>query len=124
MSRFTSRVVANRSRALTSLAALGVLTTATLLAPTLASAGQPAADVPQTAVNYSFSDLASDQGTRALYQRIRRAAQAVCPGYDPRDLTAFAANRECEQQAIARAVRQIGNDRLAAVHMKALARKG
>ena len=123
MSRFISRV-ANRSRALTTLAALGVITTATLLAPTIAAAGQPATDVPQTAVNYSYSDLASDQATRALYQRIRRAAQVVCPSYDPRDLIAFNASRECEQQAIASAVRQIGSQRLAAVHMRAVGRKG
>jgi UrcA family protein len=121
MSRFTSRV-ANRSRAFTALAALGVITTATLLAPTLASAAQPAADVPQTAVNYSARDLASDQGTHALYQRIKRAAQAVCPAYDARDLEAFAASRECQQQAVADAIHQIGNARLAAVHMRAVAR--
>jgi UrcA family protein len=123
MSRFTSRV-ASRSRAFTALAALGVIATATLLAPTIASAGQPAADLRQTAINYSYTDLASDQATQALYQRIRRAARMVCPGYDPRDLIGFDASRECEQQAIARAVHQIGSQRLAAVHMKAIAAKG
>lgn len=123
MSRFTSRV-ASRSRALTALAALGVITTATLLAPTIAAAGQPASDVSQTALNYSYSDLASDQATRALYARIKRAAQAVCPGYDPRDLIAFNESRECVQRAVANAVHQIGNDRLAAVHMRAVAAKG
>lgn len=123
MSRFTSHV-ASRSRALTALAALGVITTATLLAPTIASAGQPASDVPQAAINYSYTDLASDQATRALYQRIERAAQAVCPGYDPRDLIAFNENRECERKAIASAVHQIGSERLAAVHMRAVAAKG
>lgn len=123
MSRFTSRV-ANRSRALTALAALGMITTATLLAPTIAAAAQPVADAPQMAVTYSDGDLASDQGTRALYQRIKRAAQSVCPSYDPRDLTAFAANRECQRQAIASAVRQVGNQRLAAVHKHALAERG
>ena len=123
MSRFTSRV-ANRSRAFTALAALGVIATATLLAPTVASAGQPASDVPQTAINYSATDLASDQATRALYVRITRAARAVCPGYDPRDLIAFAASRECQRHAIASAVHQIGSERLAAVQMHATAKKG
>lgn len=123
MSRFTSRV-ANRSRALTALTALGVIATATLLAPTIAAAAQPFADTPQVAVNYSDTDLASDQGTRALYQRIKRAARSVCPSYDPRDLIGFAANRECEQRAIASAVHQIGNRRLAAVHKHAVAERG
>lgn len=123
MSRFTSRV-ANRSRALTALAALGMITTATLLAPAIAAAAQPLADVPQIAVNYSNSDLGSDQGTRALYQRIERAARSVCPSYDPRDLVAFDANRECQRQAIASAVRQIGSQRLAALHRHTLAERG
>lgn len=123
MSRFTSRV-ANRSRALTALAALGMIATATLLAPTIAAAAQPDTDVRQTAVNYSYSDLASDQGTRALYQRIKRAARSVCPSFDPRDLVAFDENRECQRQAIASAVRQIGSQRLAAVHRQALGERG
>lgn len=123
MSRFTSRV-ARRSRTFTALAALGAITTATLLAPTIASAAQPAGDVLQTAVTYSYSDLASDQGTHALYQRIKKAAQSVCPMYDPRDLAAFSASRECQKNAIAKAVRQIGNARLAALHMRTVMRRG
>lgn len=123
MSRFTSRI-ANRSRALTALAAMGVIAAASLLAPNIASAGQPAADVPHTAVTYSYSDLASDQGTRALYARIKRAARSVCPSYDPLDLIAFSASRECQRQAVANAVRQIGSERLAALHTHSVTRKG
>lgn len=123
MSRLTSRI-ANRSRALTALAAMGVVATATLLAPAIASAAQPAADAPRTTVTYSYGDLASDQGTRALYERIKRAARSVCPTYDPLDLDAYSANRECQRQAIANAVRHIGSQRLAALYMQTTARKG
>ncbi|MGH8181772.1 MAG: hypothetical protein ACRETR_12435 [Steroidobacteraceae bacterium] len=48
----------------------------------------------------------------------------MCPGYDPRDLIAFNESRECERKAIASAVHQIGSERLAAVHMRAVAAKG
>lgn len=119
MSRFTSHA---RARTLALLAALG--SAALLASPAIAAAASPAADVPQVSVPYSDLDLATSAGTRALYQRITSAAQSVCPAYDPRDLEAFAASRECQQQAIARAVRQVGNSHLAAVHAKARARRG
>jgi UrcA family protein len=110
--------VSPRPRALATLAAATALTTAALLGlPNVASAAQPRADVaPQTAVQYSFSELATDEGTRAVYARIKRAAAAVCPSYDLLDLDMAAASQECQRQAMARAVSQIGNARLAAVY--------
>lgn len=115
----------SRPRAFAALAAFGALTAAALLAsPVVASAAQPAADVPQTALYYSFKELSTDQGTRALYQRIVSAARAVCPGSDSRDLGAYASSRECQRQAVARAIHQIGNARLAAMHAHAAARHG
>jgi len=122
MSRFASH--AFRSRALTSLA-VGTLATAALLAsPTIATAAQPDVSVLQAKVYYSFKDLATDQGTRALYARITSAARSVCPGYDSQDLGTYADSRACQRQAVARAIRQIGNARLAAVHSHKLARHG
>lgn len=124
MNRFATST-SSRPRALTILVAASALATAALLgSPTTAAAAQPAADAPQTVVHYSFNDLSSDQSTRALYQRIVSAARAVCPEYDPRDLTAFAASEQCQRQAVATAIRQIGNSRLAAVHARAVARHG
>ena len=123
MNRFATSS-SSRPRAFTALVA-GVLATAAFLgAPTMAAAAQPAADAPRTIVHYSFSDLSTDQNTRALYQRIVTAARAVCPEYDPRDLTAFAASQQCQRQAVAAAIHQIGNSRLAAVHARAVARHG
>ncbi len=115
----------SRPRAFAALAALGALTAAALLAsPALAAAAQPAADAPQTAIYYSFSEHSTDQGTHALYQRIVSAARTVCPGYDSQDLGAFADSRQCQRQAVARAIHQIGSARLAAVHAQAVARHG
>jgi len=112
-------------RTLTALAALGALTTAAAFAsPSVAAAGQPAADVPQTSVSYNLLDLSTDNGTRTLYARIKSAARAVCPTYDSRDLAAFAESRQCQREAVARAITQIGNARLAAVHARATTRHG
>ena len=124
MSRLASNV-SSRPRVLAALAAVSALTTAALLAtPTIASAAQPSAGAPATTVYYNFGELATDQGTHALYQRITRAAAAVCPAYDPLDLDAWSASRECQRQAVARAIRQIGNSRLAAVYHRAHTRRG
>ena len=122
MTRFAPPI---RSRALTVLSAIAALATAGGLgAPRVATAAQPAVDAPQATLYYSQRDLASEQGTRALYRRIRTAAQSVCPGWDSLDLDAVAASRECQRQAVAHAIEQIGNARLAAVHSQAIARRG
>jgi UrcA family protein len=124
MSRFASNV-SSRPRTLATLAAVGALTTAALLvSPTVASAAEPDSSAPEATVRYSFSELATDQGTRAVYQRITRAAESVCPTYDERDLEAESATKECERQAEARAVSHIGNAHLAAVYTHAHARHG
>jgi len=124
MSRFAP-LFERRTRAFTSLAAAGALVTAALLgAPASALAAPPAADTPQTTVFYSVRDLSTSQGTRALYGRIMSAARAVCPAYDQRDLNAYAYSHRCQQQAVARAIRQIGNPRLAGAHAHATAHRG
>jgi UrcA family protein len=124
MSRFAPPV-SSCPRTFTALAALGMLTTAALLAsPTVASAGQPSTGGLQTPVYYNLSDLSTDQGLRRLYRRIETAAQEVCPGYDSADLHVVDLSQECQQQAIARAVAQIGNARLAAIHARTTMRRG
>lgn len=109
-----------RARTFTALAALGALSTVALFAaPAVASAAQPSDEILQTAVYYNALDLSTDQGTHALYQRLQSAARAVCPGYDSRDLAAYADSRACQRAAVARAIVTIGNARLAAVHARA-----
>lgn len=122
MSRFASHTLF-RPRTLSALT-VGALATAALLAsPAIATAAQPPTDAPQMKVYYSYHELATDQGSRALYQRITRAAEEVCPAYS-RDLTALAASKECQREAVAQAINQIGSARLAAVHSQKLARRG
>jgi UrcA family protein len=124
MNRFTAQI-SSRRPALSAIAAVIGLTTAALLgSPTIATAAQPAADAPHATLYYSLRDLTSTEGTRALYARIVTAAQSVCPGWDSRDLDEVAASRECQRQAVARAIGQIGDARLASVHAHALTRRG
>ena len=117
MSRFAPSV-SPRARALTAtLTAMGVLATAALLgSPSVASAGQPAADGLRTNIYYTLRDLSTERGIRALYQRIVNAAQEVCPGNDSRWGDEVASSKECQRAAIARAIGQIGNARLAAIN--------
>lgn len=123
MSRF-AQSLSFRPRALIAATAIGALSAAALLASPAASAAQPAADAPQTTVYYSFLDLSSDQRTQALYRRIVSAARTVCPPSDSRDLAAFAASRECQREAVSRAIHQIGSARLAAVYSRSVPKHG
>ncbi len=106
------------------LAATFALASATALAsPGRAAASEPAEAVPAVTIGYSASDLASDGGARTLYRRIALAARQVCPEYDSRDLQAYEASRTCQRQAVDRALRQVGNPRLASLAQR-FARQG
>ncbi len=122
MTRITQHL-GHRPRAVTALAMAAVAATLVLGSP-LATASEAAVVAPQATVHYSVYELATDQGIRALYRRIVSAARSVCPGYDSQDLDAFVYSRQCQQQAVAHAVREIGNARLAAVHARTLRRHG
>lgn len=123
MSRFASHV-GFRPPVLTALAVTALGAAALLGSPATARAAQPAAAAPQTTLYYSFRDLSTDQGTHALYERIVSAARSVCPGYDSRDLSDYANSRQCQRQAVAHAIEQIGSARLAAVYTHTLPRRG
>jgi len=85
-------------------------------APLAANAGPPAADAPSVAVSYGDLNLQTEHGARTLLQRIRLAAQEVCPQVpDNRDLSRIEARILCMHRAVARAVQQVGSPRLAAV---------
>jgi UrcA family protein len=81
-----------------------------------ASAAGTVTDVPSVVVRFADVDLATDQGVRSLYARIARAAHVVCPDAPVGDLNAAAQSRACQQQAIARAVREVNAPLLAAVY--------
>jgi UrcA family protein len=74
------------------------------------------AQVPTVTLTYRTTDLATERGVQILYRRIEQAARQVCPEYDPLDLRGASLSRVCRERAIADAVRQIGNPRLATIN--------
>jgi UrcA family protein len=77
---------------------------------------------PQQVVRYDAAALSTDAGARALYSKISRAAEKVCP--NTYSLLTSTLVQECRNQAIAAAVAKIGNQRLAQVHAAASSKSG
>jgi UrcA family protein len=86
-----------------------------LAAAGAAGASAAPSDEPVLVVRFSADMLATDSGARALYRRIARAAEQVCPN-DSYNLLMSGRVQKCREQAIAGAVDKIHNQRLAAVH--------
>jgi UrcA family protein len=89
----------------------------------VATASPMRADVPTLVVRYNSDMLATDSGARALYHRLARAAEEVCP-QPTNDRFPNEKIVECRNQAIAGAVSKIHNQRLAAVHAAATSKSG
>jgi UrcA family protein len=81
-----------------------------------ASAARLDSDAPSVVVKYSAQSLATDDGVYALYRRITAAAKRVCPDPGTHNWNLQAAVDRCRNDAIAGAIRQIDNSRLAALH--------
>jgi UrcA family protein len=98
------------------LALLVLGSVAGVMAAGAASAASADDDVPRIVVKYSEQSLATDEGVQTLYRRITNAAKQVCPDVSTRDLSRHVKSVQCQDQAISRAIRQIDNSRLAALH--------
>lgn len=101
-----------------------VMVCATVFALGAVAAAAAADRAPSLAFSYSRASLSSERGVATLYERIVRAARAVCPAYLHGDLTAQAEEHlvlQCRRKAVEDAVRRINDPRLSA--MEAL-RKG
>jgi UrcA family protein len=84
----------------------------------LAAAGAASAspqEVPTLVVRYNVDALATDSGAKALYRRLARAAEDVCPTPSNTRLL-HPAVIKCRDDAITGAVNKINNQRLAAIH--------
>jgi UrcA family protein len=89
----------------------------------VAAASPANSEAPALVVHYNAGMLDTDSGARAVYHRIARAAEQVCPN----NSYSLLVNRkivECRQQAIAAAVEKIHNQRLAAVYAAATSKSG
>lgn len=74
-----------------------------------------AVKVRSVTVRYAELDLAKPQGVEALYIRIEGAARRVC-GADSSVHLRDRMNRNCYENAIGRAVKQVGLPTLTAMH--------
>jgi UrcA family protein len=70
---------------------------------------------PRVVVRYAEAELATPEGVQHVRQRILSAVGQVCPAADMRDVERWVRAEACRSQAIARAVAQVKNPRLAAV---------
>lgn len=116
MSTFTPAGVLG-SRAKFTLLLLGSL--AGVIAAGAAGAAGTDSDAPSVIVKYSETSLATYGGVNELYRRITFAAKQVCPAAPAAsilDLVAQQQVAQCREQAITRAISQIGNPQLAALH--------
>jgi UrcA family protein len=86
-----------------------------------ASAATTDSDPPTVVLHYSDLTLGTESGVDQLYRRIVFAAKQVCP--DEGDLIRQQRAKVCRDQAVARAIAQIHNSRLAEVYA-AHAKKG
>jgi UrcA family protein len=108
----------NTTRTASSPAKLALLLVGSLAGVIAAGAANanPDKDAPSVVVRYTEQSLATDAGVSDLYRRITDAARHVCPSVSIRDLRALQQEQQCRKQAIARAIRNIDNSRLAALH--------
>jgi UrcA family protein len=89
---------------------------ATAVLAVAANAGTPTqmnGSVPSLTVRYDDLDLTTQQGIAILHRRIRYAASQVCPLTVSADLGQIARAHACQNQAIERAERAVGNPMLA-----------
>lgn len=87
------------------------------LAVTTGSFAAAPSDQPSTVtVRYGDLNLDTAAGVDTLYHRISSAARAVCHDENSRDLAIVAAVKHCQENAIAQAVHEVNNPRLALVH--------
>jgi UrcA family protein len=73
-------------------------------------------DPPSVTLMYSQQSLATNDGVSDLYRRITFAAKQVCPELSSTGLAPRSRVAQCREQAVAVAIRQIGNSQLAALH--------
>jgi UrcA family protein len=92
-----------------------IIIAAAAVCATLGGAAR-ADEAPQVNVKYADLNLGTTAGATALYQRIRRAANEVCPATDDRELPAKAVAKACADQAVARAVATVDNVNLTKVY--------
>jgi UrcA family protein len=81
-----------------------------------AYADETGKEVPTVTVRYSDLNLGTQAGAKALYSRIRYAAEEVCGNPDWRQRFESAAVKACIDRAISTSVHSVNNSRLTSVY--------
>jgi UrcA family protein len=84
-----------------------------------------AAEAPQyerVVVAFGDLNLDSQQGTKALYARLRNGAEDVCSSFEGRDLFFKRLWQTCFNQAVAAAVVQVNRPSLTSLHSQTVNR--
>jgi UrcA family protein len=84
-------------------------------AHTASAADSTASAPPSVRVSYRDLNLASSEGSRALYGRISQAAHEVCAAHGTRAVQALAESHSCVREAIASALARVQANQLAAL---------
>lgn len=75
--------------------------------------------LPRAVVHYGDLNVESDAGRQALTGRLTRAARTVCPDAYARDLRTQSRGQSCVREAVADALRIVGQQRLAQANKQA-----
>jgi UrcA family protein len=81
-----------------------------------ASAATPDDESPSITIKYDPRSLSTQEGARALYRKLVRAAAEVCPAGAGSPIFIDRSVKECRAQSVARAVFKINNPSLVAVY--------
>jgi UrcA family protein len=76
----------------------------------------------KTVVSFGDLNLDSQQGTKALYARLRNGAEGVCASVEGRDLFFRRLWQTCFDQAVSAAVVEVNRPGLTSLHNQAVAR--
>jgi UrcA family protein len=74
------------------------------------------ASAPAITIHYSDLDLAQPSGVEALYRRVSAAAKVVCERGSIRELAHYTRSQKCFDQAMSKAVEEIGVPQLNALY--------
>lgn len=101
------------ARALACLGVAGIITLG-LFSPAMARPNEATTSIT---VRFGDLDLAKPAGIEELYKRIRKAADKACGGYPSGQVIWQKQNyRQCREMAVARAVQDVDNGQLTALH--------
>jgi UrcA family protein len=114
--------IASSARATRTVVAALLTTSVSAIPASYAQSAEPDGDPPSEVVNFSDLNLATTEGSRALYQRLVDAAGRVCPTTSSlMEIRDNYRRQNCINTAVENAVKDVKNPRFAEVaasHMR------